>query len=148
MSAPRVTPRASGTGRREQTASSREVTLVLPLPPNLANSRMHWRVKEKHRKEYDFACTIASARRSFPDLPATPWPSATVRAVLTMYAAMDDDNAMARCKWALDWCVRRGYLLDDKRKVLRWEGLPEQVITRKGPHSLTLVFTPSQETER
>lgn len=143
-----MTPRASVTGRGTAKASSREVTLVLPLPPNLANSRMHWRVKENARRKYASECDWRSTLPGFPRPPKEPWTGATVRAVLTMPAAMDDDNAMARCKWALDWCVRWGYLLDDKRKVLRWEGLPDQVITRKGPHSLTLVFTPATTDER
>lgn len=105
------------------------LTFIVPLPPNLANGRMHWRTKERFRKNYFNTMDMLYAARLLPR-PGDTWAQATVRAELFMKADMDDDNAMARCKWPVDWIVRKGYVLDDSRAHLRWEGLPAQTITR------------------
>lgn len=77
-----------------------------------------------------------------PLIPFEPIARATIRARLVLGNAMDDDNAVARCKWPLDLLVELGWLKDDRRKVLKWEAFPEQVVSRKEPPSLTLVVTP------
>jgi len=117
------------------------LTFVLPLPPNLANSRWHWRVKQNKKKQYTAALDLLRVARLLPPVPSVPWQRATVTAALVLGAAQDDDNAIARCKWALDWIVRAGYLSDDRRKVLRWGGFPEQLVTRKQDYTLTLTLT-------
>jgi hypothetical protein len=53
---------------------------------------------------------------------------------------MDDDNALARIKWAADWLQTRGYIVDDKRPHCRFT-IPEQVIDRKNQR-LVLTITP------
>ena len=50
--------------------------------------------------------------------------------ILQLGNRMDDDNALARCKWPVDWLVSRGYLVDDKPAHCRMT-IPEQIITRK-----------------
>lgn len=117
------------------------LTFVLPLPPNLANSRWHWRVKQNKKKQYYAALDLLRVAKLLPPVPSEPWTVAEVRAAMVLGAAMDDDNAMARCKWALDWIVRAGYLVDDRRKALRWAGFPEQDVTRKRDYTLTLTLT-------
>lgn len=114
---------------------------MLPLPPNLANSRWHWRVKQNKKKQYYAALDLLRVAKLLPPVPSEPWPVAEVRAEMVLGAAMDDDNAMARCKWALDWIVRAGYLVDDRRKALRWAGFPSQDVTRKRDYTLTLTLT-------
>jgi len=56
-------------------------------------------------------------------------------------AAMDDSNAMRRHKWVEDWLTTRGYIADDRKKVLTWEGFPEQRLSRYGERKIELVLT-------
>ncbi len=56
--------------------------------------------------------------------------------------AMDDDNAMARHKPLLDWLKTRGYIADDRKKNIVWEGLPEQIVKRDGNYRIELTITP------
>ncbi len=116
------------------------MTLDLPMPPNLANSRMHWRVKHREKLAYWATLDRMQLTRVLPPPPAVPWPHARLTSTMTLWAAMDDDNAMARHKWALDWLVTRGYLAGDTRKCLTWTGLPQQIVTRKTPPTLSLAL--------
>lgn len=104
---------------------------------------MHWVVKHKARAAYYQQIAALLLTGKLPPIPLPAIQKATVRATLVLGAAMDDDNAVARCKWALDALVKLCYLADDRRKVLRWEAFPEQVVSRKEPPSLTLVITPT-----
>jgi hypothetical protein len=110
------------------------------MPANLANSRMHWRKKHQLRTEYFAACELRRMTRQLPPPPTTPWPRASVTVAMVLGAAMDDDNAVARCKWPLDWLVRAGYVADDRRSALRWGAFPTQTITRLTPPSLTITL--------
>jgi hypothetical protein len=103
---------------------------------------MHWRVKHRARQQYAAAIYALQMAGQLPKIPWPAYPKATVRASLVLGAAMDDDNAVARCKWPLDILVELGYLADDRRKCLRWESFPEQTVSRKLEPSLTLVLTP------
>ncbi len=102
---------------------------VLPLPVNLGNARMYWRKKTRLKRDYGLECTVAM-RLKWP-VRGEPWKRATISAHFYVWNLMDDDNAMARLKWPLDWLVTSGYIVDDSRKVLTWSGLPEQTIDRK-----------------
>lgn len=116
------------------------MTLTLPLPPNMANGRMHWRVKHQRRKAYLAACD------QLQGAGLNPKPSVNVpdRAVIsaTVYHThwSDDDNCMARLKWAVDWLVTRGYLAGDSRKHLTWSALPEQNIKRSHDPQVVVVI--------
>ena len=103
---------------------------------------MHWTAKYREKRRYAAAVYALQLSGKMPPIPFPPIARATIRAALVLGAAQDDDNAVARCKWAVDLLVQLGYLQDDRRKVLRWEGFPEQTVSRKIPHSLTLVVTP------
>ena len=93
-----------------QTARCIALVFHLPMPENLANSRMHWRAKHSKRQGYERFLSGLLYARQLPPVPVFPLTAATVYAELRLGNAMDDDNAVARCKWALDWIVKAGYL--------------------------------------
>jgi hypothetical protein len=103
--------------------------LVVPLPPNAANSRRNWRVALRDKKRYWESLDLLKAARAFP-APQKPR-RATIAATLYLWGPMDDDNALARVKPLLDWLVANEYLPGDSRKHLTWAGIPEQHIDRK-----------------
>src|SRR5687767_1865087 len=99
--------------------------ITLPLPPNMGNSRMHWRTKHRKRLDYLAACDAIGPRvrpRQLSEL-------VELRATLYLGNHMDDDNALARLKWPVDWLKTRGHLVDDGRKHCRMT-IPEQVVKR------------------
>ncbi len=118
-----------------------EITLNLPLPPNLANGRMHWRVKENHRKRFFAACNALYHAGRVPKAPDAPLTPVVIRPTLYLWAYSDDDNALARCKWAADWARAAGYIVDDRRPHCRFE-IPEQHIDRANQR-LVLTITPA-----
>jgi hypothetical protein len=122
-------------------------TFTLPLPPNMANGRGHWRTRDRTRKQYLAQCDEAQLRGLVPPPPPKPLPRALLTAHLTLGGAMDDDNAAARCKHAIDWLVTRGYLVDDRRTCLKWTGFPTQTVSRSMPSGLTLHLDPFGPTE-
>lgn len=103
---------------------------------------MHWTVKHRAKQEYARQVYARQLAGQMPLTPFVPWEKALVYATLVVGNAMDDDNAVARCKWPLDLLVQLGYLADDRRKVLRWAAFPEQIVSRKQEPSLTLVLAP------
>lgn len=107
--------------------------ITAPLPPNMANGRMHWRVKHKAKQEYEEQMTILWALQRIPR-PPKPLPRrVTITATLYVHNPMDDDNALARLKWLVDWLVNWEYLPGDSRKHIQWAGIPGQVVDRKNP---------------
>ena len=121
-----------------------KTTLVLPLPPNMLNSRRNWRVQLRAKKAYWQRCDIL--RLALPKPPATPPERIRATATLYVWALMDDDNAMARIKWAADWIVAQGYVADDRKKNIEWAGLPHQVVDRKAQR-LEITIEPIAESE-
>lgn len=131
------------------------LTLCVPMPPTLTNSgkgrSRHWRVLEREKQGYwthlayiDHICRLSS----FGDvpwlIPAPPrarFASVWVESYMVLGGAMDDDNAVARHKWLLDWLVAHGYLASDRRTCVRWAAFPTQLVTRKQPASITLTIT-------
>lgn len=112
--------------------------LVMPLPPNLANSRMQWRVKHHAKNNYWQRCDNVQLLGEFgifscPSPPIAPFTKATGAATLYVHQVMDEGNALNRLKWLEDWLVTRGYLEDDKPGCWRWVALPEQQIDRMNP---------------
>jgi hypothetical protein len=107
------------------------VRLVLPLPPNAANLRRNWRKVYSEKRAYWDSLNMLEAAGRF-DKPAAPIERARISAHLYVWSFMDDDNAMSRMKIAIDW-LKGAYIVDDSRKHLQWEGLPEQTIDRKNP---------------
>lgn len=116
--------------------------LVLPLPPNLANSRMNWARKHRERSAYFVRCDVLRLTKQIPRVPAVPMPCARISVVLTMPNAMDTDNSVSRCKYPIDWLVANKYLQGDTRRELVWAGMPEQVVSRRAVPSLTITLEP------
>jgi hypothetical protein len=103
---------------------SRTVSLTLPLPLNLANSRMHWAAKLKAMHAWKTKAIISE-----PKLRGrhTPMQRATLEAVFYVGRwVMDDDNVTARMKWIGDILKERGLIVDDKRPHLTLTGIPAQ----------------------
>lgn len=105
--------------------------ITLPLPPNMANGRFHWRVKHNKRKAYFEACDIYSTVFGHINEFAKPLPE-HVRLKATIYCGgrMDHDNAMARLKWPVDWLVKNDVLPGDKPGQLSWVWPIEQIVKR------------------
>lgn len=114
----------------------------------MANGRKHWRAKDRERRAYLNGCDIQQGLGVIAAPPTRPLAHAQIAACLTMPNPMDDDNAMARLKWAVDWLATRGYFVRDSRKHLTWRGLPDQRITRKEPPHVTFTITPTVEDYR
>lgn len=124
---------------REAQPSSRGLTLMVAMPPNLANARMHWRVKHNAKVAYwETLDALALATKAVrPAVP--PLGRARIASVMYLGAKMDADNAMARHKWVLDWLQSRGYIANDKH--LEWVALPEQVVKRNQFYRIELTLT-------
>ena len=130
--------------------------VVLPMPINLANARLHWRTRLEHKKRYyETLDLMASVHRKvgFPEeLPfRVPQPPAMVYAGrlwvdahLVLGNLMDDDNAMHRMKFVLDWLVTRKYIAGDSRKYIKWRDVPSQEVSRKQPSHVRLTLTPME----
>ena len=115
--------------------------LTLPLPPNRANAREHWRVTHRKKKAY-----YAEAQRALmgqrlwvmdmgtgkPRVRAERPCTKRMRLTATLYvwAKMDRGNLVARLKWLEDALVNYGLLVDDNEEWLDLQ-MPTQVIDRK-----------------
>jgi len=104
---------------------------VLPLPLNLANSRLHYMIKHRAKKRYWEALDMLQLTRQIPAPPSEPIQRATIGHLWVLHGVlMDEDNAYSRFKWIGDWLVTRGYLADDKPENVTLEK-PVQVVDRK-----------------
>lgn len=114
------------------------IRLTLPLPPNIANGRMHWRTKDRKRQAYMTHCYIFGmdtrpAVLNAAGKPELPFPKALIAVKVYLVQKMDADNLMARLKWPIDWLVSDGWIADDGPDYLEWVGMPTQAIDRKAP---------------
>ena len=116
------------------------LVLTVPMPLNVANSRMHWRKKYREMLAYCSTLDNMVLTKALPAPPHTPLAKARITSSMVLGAAMDQDNAMSRHKFICDWLVSRGYIADDRAKCLTWGGFPEQRITRKEPHTITITL--------
>lgn len=101
--------------------------LTMPLPPNRANARWHWRTEKQLKTEYYLKCDIMCKNQK---RMAENWERATINAKLYVWAESDWDNLVARLKWPIDWLVNNGFIQSDSPKVLEWQ-MPSQEIDRK-----------------
>ena len=118
--------------------SARVLQLRLPLPPNLANhlKGMHWATWHRKRKAYYLRALVTErALRGQPQ----PFREARVEIDLYLPQRMDRDNAMARCKWAIDCLVRAGLVVDDREPYCVLAGLPGQFVVE--PHGVAITLT-------
>jgi hypothetical protein len=116
------------------------LTLTLPMPPNMANGRVHWRAKNRERQNYLRECELRVLAKLIPP-PGIPMERVRIDSTLHVWATMDDDNALARIKWGADFLKYHSYIVDDKRPHCRFT-IPEQVIDRKDQR-LVITLTPS-----
>jgi len=112
------------------------------MPPNLANGRMHHMVKHREKKKYWRALDERQQSGLLPPPPVQPYHRVRIASHMVLRAYMDDDNALARHKWILDWLVTRGYLADDRKQNIEWDALPIQEASRKRIPEITLTLTP------
>ena len=109
----------------------KEILLTLPLPPNRANAREHWRVTWRKKAVYyekaEWELKFGGRMRSVK----LPLERPILTATLYVWQKMDPDNATARLKWPIDCLVRCGLLVDDSEKHLDFTEIPRQVIDRK-----------------
>ena len=107
--------------------------LTLPLPPNRANAREHWRVTHRNKVEYYSLAALALYTQAGPRPGIiTPTCRQTLTATLYLWAKMDRGNLVARLKWLEDSLVNYGLLVDDNEEWLDLQ-MPTQVIDRKNP---------------
>ena len=92
----------------------------------MANSRMHWRVKNRKRKAYFEMCDLTTFQGWRGSTPKR----VKIKATVYCGGRMDDDNAIARLKWPVDWMVRNGWLEDDRSSQLEWDWPIAQVVKR------------------
>lgn len=138
--------------KRGSTPTTLPVTFILPLPPNMANARWHWAAKHRARQEYFLELANLYILGLIPKPPAEPFPYVFISSTLYLLSQMDEDNALARIKWPVDWLKRHGYIVDDRIPHARFT-IPAQVVSRKAQSRLELTLTAGagsavSETER
>lgn len=120
-----------------------EMRFVLPMPPNNANPASgtgHWWTLAKMKKVYYQTCDGWQAAGVIPAPPARPWSGRiSVSAIMHVGGRMDEDNALYRFKFAMDWLATRGYIANDR--TLRWLAQPTQVVSRTQDFRLVLTLT-------
>lgn len=131
---------------------SEPLRFVVPMPPHVTNrarGSTHWRRAYTEKREYwntlDYiACSNGAAfpTMKIPRPPGQPFECVAVRSLMHLGGAMDDDNALARHKPLLDWLKTRGYLVDDRKKNVVWEALPDQKVRRDNNYRIELTVTP------
>ena len=115
--------------------------LRLPLPPNRANARGHWRKHHFAKKRYWETLDRLQLIGKLPPPPPEPFYKVMATVTFRLWAKMDQGNALNRMKWIEDWLTKRGYIIDDKEKHFEYTGLPKQVIAR-GNQGADLVLEP------
>ena len=116
--------------------------LVLPLPPNRANAREHWRVTHRKKREY-YGVAHGALLGQLGGMAGYAPGRMRLDATLYLWAKMDQGNLVARLKWIEDSLVRYGLLVDDNEKWLDLQ-MPKQVVDRKDPR-VVITLTPVKE---
>ena len=104
----------------------------LPLPPNMANMRMHHMKRHREKLAYWQLCTVWAQNQGIRPPKKPPEGKSTLYFTLYVGGVMDKGNAYNRIKWSEDWLVKQGYLVDDRPAYLE-PVLQDQVIDRKNP---------------
>jgi len=106
--------------------------LVLPLPINLGNARLHWAAKNRKKKAYWDGLNVLLALGKIEKPPEKPLETAVITFHWHVWNKMDPDNARARAKWILDWLRGHDYIVDDKAANIDYRA-DYQTIDRKEP---------------
>ena len=109
--------------------------LTLPLPPNRANAREHWRVTHRKKKEYYERAEMViwaqlSGLTGVDRARAFNRQRMRLAATFYLWNKMDRGNMVARLKFIEDILVRCALLGDDNEEWLDLQ-MPKQVIDRK-----------------
>ena len=120
---------------------TRLLRFEFPMPANIANARMHWRVKLNAKNAFYAECDRRQLLNAIPAPRPTPFLVSTAKVTMHLGAEMDDDNAGHRCKWVWDWLKTRGYIVDDKKKNLKLAGYPEQRVKRNQNYRIEVILT-------
>lgn len=118
-------------------------TIVVPLPPNMLNggfSRAHWMEKSALKNQYAGFLEALRSARMMPEPPSSPPAKVLLEVHLFVRSEMDDEGAMARCKWPIDLFCRAGYMTDDDRAHMT-RGMPQQTVTQKEPQRIEFQIT-------
>ena len=111
------------------------IELTLPLPPNRANAREHWRVTHRKKKAYyavaqaNLYIQVGTVEGLMPPVFANG--RRTLTATLYVKKKFDPDNRVALLKWPIDCLVSHGLLVDDSDEWLDFTEIPKQVIDRE-----------------
>ncbi len=113
------------------------------MPRNISNgSHGHWATRYGQRTAYLNELDMLQALGKLPAPPAIPFSRVRIDSVMHLGMPMDQDNAMRRHKWILDFLKTRGYIVDDSPKHLEWVSFPEQRVKRDGNYRVELSLTP------
>lgn len=110
-------------------------------------SHGHWRTKDTAKKRYWDLCDSHRQVGLIPNPPARPLERVRIASVMHLGNQMDDDNAMARHKWLIDWLRREKYIANDRKHNVVWAGLPEQRVKRRVQYRIVLTLTPIEDAE-
>jgi len=120
-----------------------ELTIRVPMPPTLTNSgrgrSRQWWALHAEKKRYWRQLDERQTAGLIPIPGKRPIGRATVRSTMTVAARNDDDNAVSRHKWVIDWLATRGYLVNDR--LLRWSTFPEQIVRQTDEPMIELTIT-------
>ena len=119
--------------------------LTLPLPPNRANAREHWRVTHRKKVQYYEKARNAILLELVNNVEWTGDCTERMRLDATFYLwnKMDRGNMVARLKFIEDILVKTGLLVDDNEEWLDLQ-MPTQVIDRKN-RRVEIELTPCKE---
>lgn len=119
--------------------------LTLPLPPNRANAREHWRVTHRKKVQYYEKARNAILLELVNNVEWTGDCTERMRldATFHLWKKMDRGNLVARLKWIEDILVKTGLLVDDNEEWLDLQ-MPTQVIDRKN-RRVEIELTPCKE---
>lgn len=115
--------------------------LTVPMPPNLTNrasGKSHWRTIQREHDTYFTLLDMRLTIGMIPDPPRVPIDPPLISSTMYLGAQMDQDNAMARHKWLIDWLSKRGFIGNDRRA--RWAAFPHQVVKRGQDYRIELAI--------
>ena len=124
----------------------KSIHLLLPLPVNRANTRMHWATERKYRTQYFDTCDLLCAKYVNNISLMPDWDKTLLTATFYLWSTMDEDNLVARLKWPIDWLTKRAFIVDDSPEYLKLGGIPMQKIDRKYQR-LEIILSPYGESE-
>jgi hypothetical protein len=123
----------------------RTIRIRFPLPDNVTNRRSgasSWQAKGRELRKFRKALYLRQLVGALPPSPDRPLAKVLVSSTMKLGGAMDDDNAVARHKPLLDWLKQKdvGFIIDDRRKYLRWKSFPRQIVQRDGDYWIELTL--------